>query len=308
MTLDFSFLKAASILKPRLENGYSLQFVQVGAGGTGSWLAPHLCRIAKILQQHSLNLSVKIIDPDYVEPPNLVRQNFCPAELGCNKAETLALRYGAALGLEVVAIAQPFDPALLRTSSYSYHQTTIILIGCVDNYLARRQLAECLRSNQAYRPAPIWWLDLGNFHSGGQVLLGNTENLDRLKSAFPFEELCTALPSPALQHPELLEPEPQAFSPSALSEANLSCEELSLHTTQSLTINQSMAAVASTYLVRLLSGRLKYFQTYLNLEAMTTKSTYVTPHHVAKVLNLSPAHEATFFVKSANAYQPPSSH
>src|SRR5438067_1793617 len=113
MSLDFSFLKAASILKPRLENGYSLQFVQVGAGGTGSWLAPHLCRIAKILQhQHSLNLSVKIIDPDHVEQPNLVRQNFCPTELGCNKAETLALRYGAALGLEVVAITQPFDPVL----------------------------------------------------------------------------------------------------------------------------------------------------------------------------------------------------
>lgn len=297
MTLDFSFLHAASILKPRLENGHSLQLVQVGAGGSGSWLAPHLCRIAKILQeQHSLNLSVKIIDPDHIEQPNLVRQNFCPAELGCNKAETLALRYGAALGLEVIAIAQPFNPAQFHSSSYRHNQTTI-LIGCVDNYLARRQLAECLKSNQTYGSASIWWLDLGNFHSGGQVLLGNTENLDRLKSAFPFQELCTALPSPALQHPELLEPE--IFTSSALSEANLSCEELSLLTTQSLTINQSMAALASTYLVRLLSGRLKYFQTYLNLEALTTKSTYVTSHNVARVLNLSPGQETAFFVKPA---------
>jgi PRTRC genetic system ThiF family protein len=285
LELDLNYLKASVIMKPRMEAGRSLQIVQVGAGGTGSWLAPHLCRLAKIIADTThTKISLKIIDPDYVDEANLARQNFCWSELGKNKAETLAFRYGTALGVEVMALAEPFHPRHLKAN----YSETVVLVGCVDNHLARRQLAECLTNAPTYAYGPqLYWLDLGNYHSGGQLLLGTTENHETLLRGFPFQGLCTALPSPALQHPELLEPEELSQADSH-EEANLSCEELTLRSTQSLTINQSMAAIASTFLVKLFSGRLKYFQTYLNLEAMVSKSTYITPAAVGQIIGEEP--------------------
>lgn len=66
-----------------------VKIVQLGAGGTGGHIAPHLYRLL-----YSLNRTVRYIicDGDVVEEKNLVRQNFTPADLGENKAQVLAER------------------------------------------------------------------------------------------------------------------------------------------------------------------------------------------------------------------------
>lgn len=274
MSLDLSYLEARTLVISRAYN--SIRFIQVGVGGTGSWLAPHLARLAKIISDTtSKTASVKFIDHDVIENANLDRQNFCAAELGLNKAQALALRYGLATGLDITAIPEPFKTRHVWAS----HDELVILIGCVDNAEARRNIADCLKNSSSYGPT-LFWLDCGNYRSGGNVLIGNTEDPERLRSSFAIDGWCTALPSPTLQHPELLEPMPEE-----LPDHNLSCEELALRSAQSLTVNQTIAAVASTYLVSFLSGKLRSFQTYVNLDAMVTKSTYISPQNIAKVLD-----------------------
>ena len=76
--------------------------------------------------------------------------------------------------------------------------------------------------------------------------------------------------------------------PAGHQDNNLSCEQMALRQTQSLTINQSIASIAATYLLKLLSGQLKYFQTYLNLDAMVVKSSYITPQTVAAAIGQNP--------------------
>ena len=71
-----------------------VKILLLGAGGTGGYVAPHLYRL-----MHTLNRTVRIniVDGDLVEAKNLVRQNFCAADLGENKAKVLATRYTAEL-------------------------------------------------------------------------------------------------------------------------------------------------------------------------------------------------------------------
>jgi hypothetical protein len=55
-------------------------------------------------------MKLYFVDPDRVESANVFCQCFCDAEIGLNKAKTLALRYSRAWKMEVPAIAQPFQP------------------------------------------------------------------------------------------------------------------------------------------------------------------------------------------------------
>ena len=95
---------------------------------------------------------------------------------------------------------------------------------------------------------------------------------------------CIKLPAPCLQHPELLEPKPEE-----LSQTNISCAELDLLNTQSLTINQRMAAEAASYLVQLIAGKLNRLATYLDLESGFTTSTFITEEAIAKIINRAKA-------------------
>src|SRR5689334_955497 len=107
LTLNEDALYACSILLPVVK---SITIHIIGCGGTGSWLASHLSRITKLLQEvHQINVKLAFWDYDAVEEKNIFRQNFCEAEIGINKAETLARRYGTAWGLEVIALPVRFS-------------------------------------------------------------------------------------------------------------------------------------------------------------------------------------------------------
>jgi hypothetical protein len=87
------------------------------------------------LREQGVETQVTLVDPDVVESSNIFRQNFSAAEIGRNKAETLAVRLSAAWGLEIHAQPAPFRSAMVTDG---YGRFTVV-IGCVDNAAARRQ-------------------------------------------------------------------------------------------------------------------------------------------------------------------------
>jgi PRTRC genetic system ThiF family protein len=216
------------------------------------------------------------VDPDHVESANVLRQCFCDAEIGLNKAKTLALRYSLAWKIEVTAIAQPFQPEWIVPS----YNTLIVVTACVDNAKARESITQVLQHN-THRTAPnIWHLDCGNSKRSGQVLFGS--HLSTNPNDYHFEALgCFRLPAPTIQQPDLLVSQPEE-----LADNNLSCEQMALLNSQSLSINQRVAAEAFDYLLQLTTGKLRRFATYFDLESGSGKSLYTTQVSIMQAILL----------------------
>jgi hypothetical protein len=65
------------------------------------------------------------------------------ASVGSYKAEDMAWRLNLALGLDITAVTAPFQASLVArwVNQVAYdRQTRLLLVGCVDNYQARRTL------------------------------------------------------------------------------------------------------------------------------------------------------------------------
>lgn len=279
MSLDYSILHAKSIILPVYKQ---VEFYLVGCGGTGSWLAPSLCRIARTLCDRGKATTLIFIDPDAVERKNVLRQNFCDAEIGLNKAQTLALRYSLSWGIEINALPTLFDSQIVARDYYQREHKLKIIIGCVDNAIARQSITHALSQYQSWHTRDVatelWWLDCGNHSNSGQVLIGS--HLSTEIDVYQFHELgCIKLPAPCLQHPELLKPKPEESGNSSIS-----CAELALLNAQSLSINQRMAAEAASYLVQLVTGKLNRLATYVDLNSGFATSTFITEDAIARIV------------------------
>lgn len=268
LNLDFEYANSTPLL---LKDYSHLHLWLVGCGGTGSYVAESLARLAYVFIQLGKNINVAFVDPDIVEEKNLGRQKFCQSELGLNKAATLALRYNLTWGLEISAIPDYFEPKLVK----SYWNDLVIIIGCVDNSAARRSLGKTLESNCPSNIPRIWYLDAGNNFDSGQILLGShncAEGLIPHLDQFEKTGIMGALPSPIWQCPNLIE-----FQPEELAEPHLSCAELATINAQSLTINQAMASIIADYIFRLtLTKDLRKFATFLNLKSGSMRSEFIS--------------------------------
>lgn len=190
LEINLDYLHACRLLFP---NADKMDLVLVGCGGTGSWLAPSIVRVARLMkEQFGKLVNILFVDPDVVEAKNCFRQNFCEAEIGLGKADALAWRYGLVWGVEIAAIKEK-----LEASKITLFGQQSILIGCVDNAEARQFIKKAAVSYRA------WWLDCGNHQSAGQVLLGSGMRLTG--NPFQLTGFCSWLPLPSDQHPELLE-------------------------------------------------------------------------------------------------------
>ncbi len=252
--------------------------VVVGCGGTGGFLAE---RVARLLIGRPGRLA--LVDMDTVEPHNVARQNFYRSEVGRFKSEVLARRLSDQFGRAVEYSVLPYD-ARLHTRAFEGAKGLKLLVGCVDNARARRELAETLRQNhrEAYYtyglswPSNVWWLDCGNGRDSGQVLLGNALEQDALRGAFvERENACMALPAPSWQRPELLEAPPEP-------EPVLDCAERIAQGDQSPTINAAMADLATAYVQALLDGRCDWTGSYLSLSPPQTSTTEASARVVSR--------------------------
>lgn len=283
MNLDLSFASAAPVLPKEFNK---LKVFIIGGGGTGSYAAMAIARLAFELQRIGKKVEITIIDPDRVESGNIPRSNFCAAEIGRYKAQTLATRITLAWGLEIAHINEELDyEKHIKPGGNGYKELTI-LVGCVDNHLARREIHRILQESSRYRShdvPEIWWIDGGNGKSSGQVLIGSSVKKDKPENYFTTSTICKKLPAPSVIHPELLEN--QELPKKRENVETLSCPELVRLGEQSLNINQRVAVEIAEMLTELLLvSNLRRFATYFDQTSGTSHSLYCTPEHIEKAL------------------------
>ncbi len=132
--------------------------VVVGLGGTGSHLARSVARIVYDMRARRMHPpQVTFIDPDTVENKNVGRQMFLPADVGHNKAVLLARRFNCALGLDIAAIPEPYDPDRHPSGR------NVLLIGCVDTQV--RPAAQSIQPFAFLRPWRPWMLSASHTQS-----------------------------------------------------------------------------------------------------------------------------------------------
>jgi hypothetical protein len=238
----------------------------VGCGGTGGFVAESLCRLLP------LRASLVLIDHDRVEERNLVRQNFLRQEVGQLKAEALARRLARAYSIPVgystlpIAMTEIIYPGLI--------------IGCVDNGAARRDIAERVGGraltwvggySQAVPrelqsgprlAAHLWWVDAGNGENFGQVLIGNYSTFAESNGTI------LALPMPTIQRPDILIQAPVQRDCASIAEE------------QGPTINLTMAAVVVEVVRQLIAGTCSWVQLYLDMEAGALVPVLATPETI----------------------------
>lgn len=283
MNLDLSFARAAPVLPKEFNK---VKIFIIGGGGTGSYAAFGIARLAFELERIGKATQITIIDPDRVESGNIPRSNFCAAEIGRFKAQTLAERILLAWGLEIAHINEKLDyEKHIKPGGNGFKELTI-LVGCVDNHLARREIHRALHESNRYisRDVPeMWWIDGGNGKSSGQVLIGSSVKKDKPKNYFTTSTICKKLPAPSVIHPELLEN--QEIPQKREKIERLSCPELVRLGEQSLNINSRVAVeIGETLTELLLTNSLRRFATYFDLESGTSHSHYCTPEHIEKAL------------------------
>ncbi len=216
-----------------------VKIVQLGAGGTGGHIAPHLYRLL-----YSLERPVRYIicDGDVVEEKNLVRQNFTPADLGENKARVLAERYSTVFGMETEYVPtfvenedqlkELLTPQSWRTGPYyNGRQITelVVLLGAVDNNKSRQLCHRVF--NQAKE---LIYIDSGNGEYTGQVVCGVRRSGK------------TYYPPIGAVYPDVLE-ETDKFP------TELSCAEASVSAPQSMAANITAATVVVDMIYNILA-------------------------------------------------------
>ena len=235
--------------------------VVVGCGGTGGFVAEGLCRL--LPPAHPLVL----IDGDRVEESNLGRQNFYRQDLGKFKSQVLAERLArqfarsVGYGLEYL-VSRGY---MGRTPLPQYG----LVIGCVDNALARRAIAEGVEFGLRK-----WWVDAGNAENWGQVLIGNSTGSGPGFSR--KSQTCFQLPLPTVQRPQLL-------LPPLAEEIDPDCAEAVAIGDQSATINHAMASLVLEVVRRILLGTCPWMSLFLDLDTGELRPTYATPEVVASV-------------------------
>ena len=226
----------------------------IGLGGTGANVARIVGRIAYDMQRNRRHTpEILLIDPDRVEEKNVGRQLFAPCNVGQYKVEVVGQRLNYALGLSTRWIPDAVD-AKRHFDRYSSN----IVISCVDNHLARREI---------HKIDGIA-ITAGNHRDSGQVVISNSDDPNLIRR-YLDEEKVRYLPKEGLLFPALLEPEPQPEP----QPQNLSCAELVATGEQDLLVNDWMATIIGQYVYKLLHRQPIYsFLTYINADSMVVRS------------------------------------
>jgi PRTRC genetic system ThiF family protein len=224
---------------PYLQNHHTgvdmLDIIVVGCGGTGAYVIRDLTRFIYSLQtkNYPVNIRLHLFDADIVEEKNLIRQNFIPRDLGQYKAEVMAKRYGTAFGINITAHREMLNYQSLRNLENT-NMGTKLIIGCVDNNLARREIDRYMRSR-----GNTYWIDSGNERQSGQVICGYgiMENV-HINDIYRDNINNTQFPMPSVTnlYPEILD-ETQDH----VGDDNTSCAERALVEDQNIFVNMTAA-------------------------------------------------------------------
>lgn len=202
--------------------------VLLGAGGTGGYIAEHLCRIIYALKRESMTFT--ICDGDIVEESNLIRQKFLVSDIGGNKAQITAQRCSAAFGLCIDSYSQYIeDTGTLKRLLRKNNCLVPILIGAVDNNRTRQMCNECF-----HELCNLLYIDSGNGASTGQVVVGlKVENE-------------TIFPPVGEVYPDIL-------ADKDIFPSEQSCERASISQPQSIAANITAATIVTSVIYNLLT-------------------------------------------------------
>lgn len=162
------------------EPGIPMNIYIIGAGGTGGYVIRDLARFVYsvvLRDPEAANIKITIVDPDIVEEKNVLRQNFMPGDVGKHKAEVMAKRHSMAFGIEI-----GYYNCTFGEMSSNIPSSNVVIIGCVDNNKARREIHTHLRNS--YFDSKVW-IDSGNERKSGQVILGNKNKVPTVTGLFP---------------------------------------------------------------------------------------------------------------------------
>jgi hypothetical protein len=152
-----------------------------------------------------------------------------------------------------------------------------LLIGCVDNPNARREMARTLEQSSSPN---LWWIDLGNSAASGQLHLGNAARVEGVRGSFDAEtRTCRALPASSIQAPELLD------APTApLATPDQDCAEAQATGDQEPFVNRAIAALGLTMVARLCERRLTLRAAFFDLDAGTLRYVHAEPQDIARLV------------------------
>jgi len=159
--------------------------IQVGCGGTGSWLVPLASKLLnniKLRLPETTEVVYKIIDDDTVEERNILRQNFSDWDIGKGKAMSLISRYCYDFK-NVISITKriknkkelqwliflPGEERYINVFDMR-QETLVIIIGCVDNNKSRQLINKLSKNINKEFLCPVVYLDSGNLLFNGQIV------------------------------------------------------------------------------------------------------------------------------------------
>lgn len=202
--------------------------IVVGCGGTGSH---YIKELGRLLYGMGAKEKVKLIlvDGDYVEEKNLVRQAFLPQDIGYNKAQVMAEILSQAYGITAEYYDKYIDtPADLE--QLVDKDEVVLLIGCVDNHQCRQSMHRFYQSRQH-----CIYMDSANEYSVGEVIVGS-----KIGGIEMYADRCGYFP-------EVLE----AQEPKRSEE---SCEALNVSAPQHMLTNQLAAWILLVNAAKFLQG------------------------------------------------------
>lgn len=231
-------------------NGGIIRISVIGCGGTGSLFLPILARFAYALHDlFQYNLIVKVFDGDVVDEVNPCRQAFSPFEALENKAIALVSRINRFWNYSWEAIpeylSKDSDPKIIDHFLKNRH----IVITVTDNRKSRLEIEQLIKLNQkgAYdEHQTLYWLDMGNAKSTGNVLLTDLKKLKSVSSYYKrFKDRDLSVPS---------------------------CSIAQSLDSQNILINQYMATIGAQLLWELLTSKeLTWQGAFINAETLNIK-------------------------------------
>ena len=228
-----------------------VNIVVVGVGGTGGYVSSYLIRLLGGLRDDlKSRVSLTLIDPDTFSVSNLGRQLCIERDIGKNKAEVIACRYTAAYNVTESPVA--FIPSAVKSTeditSLLKLDCTNIFIDCVDKTAPRKVMHDAIKQSFTNRrELAVYLISSGNEEYTGQVAWGAAIKTDsRARMYSPTTKIESppyvfSVPMPYKKMPRLMD-----LAVDKAEEA-LSCGERAARNIQTLTANQTAAALTFNY-------------------------------------------------------------
>ncbi len=154
----------------------------IGCGGSGSQMLQALARInVSLVALGHPGIVVQAWDPDKVSEANLGRQLFSKADLDQYKAKILVERINRFYGFNWQSFPMKWDEQAYNDKCFAN-----LIVSCVDNVESREKI-HWIKKAAHNRPepfsVPVYWLDLGNSQTSGQIVLGTFGEVKQPKGA-----------------------------------------------------------------------------------------------------------------------------